>query len=155
RGGTESRAGVVGCAAAARAAAGEVEAAGPRMAVLVERLWQGLRARVPDVVRHGPPTGPRLPNTLSVRFPGCAGESLLVLLDLAGVAVSLGSACAAGSPEPSHVRRAMGLDDAAAPTGLPLSLGPGTTESEVDAVIDLLSRLVGDVRARARAGAAA
>ena len=155
RAGTENLAAVVGFAAAARTAAGEVEAAGPRMAVLVERLWEGLRAPVPDVVRHGPATGPRLPNTLSVRFPGCAGESLLVLLDLAGVAVALGSACAAGSPEPSHVLRAMGLDDEAARSGLRLSLGPGTTESEVDAVIDLLPRLVRDVRARAGAGAAA
>src|SRR5262249_59368110 len=79
RAGTENLAAVVGFAAAAQAAAGEVESAGPRMAVLVERLWQGLRARVPDVVRHGPATRPRLPHTLSVRLPGGAGESLPVL----------------------------------------------------------------------------
>jgi cysteine desulfurase len=155
RAGTENLAAAVGFAAAARAAAAEVEEAGARMAALTERLWQGIRARVPDVVRHGPASGPRLPNTLSIRVPGCAGESLLVLLDLAGVAVSLGSACAAGAAEPSHVLRAMGLDDEAARSGLRLSLGPATSEAEIDAVIDLLPRLVGEVRARGRSGAAA
>jgi cysteine desulfurase len=69
-----------------------------------------------------------------------------VLLDLAGVAASLGSACAAGSPEPSHVLRAMGLDVEAARGGLRLSLGPETTAAEIDAVVDLLPRLVGQVR---------
>ncbi len=155
RAGTENLPAAVGFAAAARAAAADVETAGSRMAALAERLWEGIRARVPDVVRHGPASGPRLPNTLSLRFPGCAGESLLVLLDLAGVAVSLGSACAAGSPEPSHVLRAMGLDDEAARSGLRVSLGPATSEGEIDAVIDLLPRLVRDIRQRARAGAAA
>ena len=133
----------------------EVEAAGARMAALTERLWDGLRARIPGVARHGATAGPRLPNTLNIRIPGCAGESLLVLLDLAGVAVSLGSACAAGAAEPSHVLRAMGLGDDAARSALRLSLGPATTEAEIDAVIDLLPRLVRDVRARGRAGAAA
>ena len=73
-------------------------------------------------------------------FPACAGESLLVLLDLGGVAVSLGSACAAGSAEPSHVLLAMGLDAERARSGLRLSVGPDTTAGEIDAVIDLLPR---------------
>jgi len=105
--------------------------------------------------RHGATAGPRLPNTLNIRIPGCAGESLLVLLDLAGVAVSLGSACAAGAAEPSHVLRAMGLGDEAARSAVRLSLGPTTTAEEIDAVVELLPRLVRDVRARGRAGAAA
>jgi cysteine desulfurase len=155
RAGTENLAAVVGFAAAARAAAQEVEEAGARMAALTERLWDGIRARIPDVVRHGATAGPRLPNTLNIRIPGCAGESLLVLLDLAGVAVSLGSACAAGAAEPSHVLRAMGLGDEAARSAVRLSLGPTTTDEEIDAVVDLLPRLVRDVRARGRAGAAA
>jgi cysteine desulfurase len=155
RAGTENLAAVVGFAAAARVAGAEVEAAGARMAALTERLWEGIRARVPDVVRHGPARGPRLPNTLNIGVPGCAGESLLVLLDLAGVAVSLGSACAAGAAEPSHVLRAMGLDDEAARSGVRLSLGPGISEAEIDVVIDLLPRLVREVRARGRSGAAA
>ena len=80
------------------------------MAALRDRLWHGLRARVPDVVRNGPATGRACRTRSTCGFPGCAGESLLVLLDLAGVAASLGSACAAGVAEPSHVLRAMGLD---------------------------------------------
>ena len=155
RAGTENLAAVVGFAAAARAAAAELEAAGARMAALTERLWDGIRARIPDVVRHGATAGSRLPNTLNIRIPGCAGESLLVLLDLAGVAVSLGSACAAGAAEPSHVLRAMGLGEEAARSAVRLSLGPATTEAEIDAVVDLLPRLVRDVRTRGRAGAAA
>jgi len=155
RAGTENLAAVVGFAAAARAAAQEVEEAGVRMGALTERLWDGIRVRIPDVVRHGATAGPRLPNTLNIRIPGCAGESLLVLLDLAGVAVSLGSACAAGAAEPSHVLRAMGLGDEAARSAVRLSLGPTTTAEEIDAVVELLPRLVRDVRARGRAGAAA
>jgi cysteine desulfurase len=147
RAGTEPVAAIAGFAAAARAAREELAVAASRMARLRDRLWHGLRARVPDVVRHGPVGDGCLPNTLNVRFPGCAGESLLVLLDLAGVAASLGSACAAGAPEPSHVLRAMGLDDEAARSGLRLSLGPGTTEAEVDTVVDLLPQLVRQVRA--------
>jgi len=154
RAGTENLAAIVGFAAAARAAAAEMEAAGARMAALTDRLWQGIRARVPDVIRHGPASGPRLPNTLNIGIPGCAGESLLVLLDLAGVAASLGSACAAGAAEPSHVLRAMGLGDEAARSGLRLSLGPGTSEAEIDVVIDLLPRLVREMRARGRGAAA-
>jgi cysteine desulfurase len=149
RAGTEPVAAIAGFGAAARAAQAGLEAAGVHMASLRDRLWQGLSTRIPGIVRHGPASGPLLPNTLNVRVPGCAGESLLVLLDLAGVAASLGSACAAGAPEPSHVLRAMGLDDEAARGGLRLSLGPDTTVDEVDAVIDLLPRLVQQVRAAA------
>jgi len=146
RAGTEPVAAIAGFAAAAAAATAEESRVGPRLAALRDRLWAGLRARVPDVLLHGPADGPRLPNTLNVGFPGCAGESLLVLLDLAGVAVSLGSACAAGSPEPSHVLRAMGLGPEAARGGLRLSLGPQSTTADVDAVIDLLPGLVAQVR---------
>ena len=151
RAGTEPVAAIAGFGAAAEAARAELEDAAAGMATLRDRLWEGLRARVPDLMRHGDAGGPCLPNTLNVRFAGCAGESLLVLLDLAGVAVSLGSACAAGAPEPSHVLRAMGLDAEAARSGLRLSLGPRTTAAEIDAVADLLPRLVRQVRAEAAA----
>jgi len=150
RAGTEPVAAIAGFGAAAGAAAADMPLAPARMAALLERLWQGLVAAVPDLVRNGPGPGAGLPNTLNVRAPGCAGESLLVLLDLAGVAASLGSACAAGAPEPSHVLRAMGLDDDAAQGSLRLSLGPDTTTSEVDAVVDLLPRLVQQVRGTSR-----
>lgn len=147
RAGTENVAGIVGFGAAATAAAADLDVAPARLGALTERLWAGLSAGVPDLRRHG--EGPRLPNTLNVGVPGCAGESLLVLLDLEGVAVSLGSACAAGAPEPSHVLVALGLDREAARGGLRFSLGPTTTADEIDAVIAAFPRLVAQVRRHA------
>src|SRR5262249_58335965 len=111
----------------------------------------GLGARLPDVVRNGPVTGPRLPNTLNLSIPGCTGESLMVLLDLAGIAVSVGSACAAGAAEPSHVLRAMGRDAEAARGGLRLSLGPATSAADGEHVLDVLPGLVAPVRGGAAA----
>jgi cysteine desulfurase len=147
RAGTENLAGIVGFGVAARMARArqvdEATAAGR----LVEQLWQGLRAALPDVVRNGPASAPRLPNTLNVSFPGASGESLLVLLDLAGIAVSVGSACAAGAAEPSHVLAAMGRDADAARGGLRLSVGPTTTAADVDRVLAVLPALVAQVRA--------
>jgi cysteine desulfurase len=151
RAGTENVAAIVGFGATARIARAEQAAAAATAAALVERLWTGLRARIPAVMRNGPASGPRLPNTLNVAFAGCAGESLLVLLDLAGVAVSLGSACAAGAAEPSHVLLAMGRSREAARSALRFSLGPGTTAADVDRVVELLPPLVVQVRAGAAA----
>jgi len=153
RAGSENVAGIAGFAAAARAARTELAEAPARMAARVEELWQAVRAAAPDAVRHGPAHGPRLPNTLNARIPGCAGESLLVLLDLAGVAVSLGSACAAGAAEPSHVLVAMGLDREQARGALRFSVGPATTAAEVDAVAGVLAGVVRQVRAGAAAAA--
>ncbi len=150
RAGTENVLGIVGFGGAARAAMAD-HTATSRMTALADRLWTGLRTQVPDVVRLGPVDGPRLPNTVNVRVPGCSGESLLMLLDLAGVAVSLGSACSAGAPEPSHVLMAMGLDRETARDGLRLSLGPDTTADEIDTVVGLLPALVRQVRGGAAA----
>jgi cysteine desulfurase len=151
RAGTENVAAIVGFGAAARALRPGVGAAAAAACTLTDRLWEGLLARIPGVVRNGPAAEPRLPNTLNVSFPGCAGESLVVLLDLAGVAVSAGSACAAGAVEPSHVLLAMGRDAAAARSGLRLSVGPATTAAEIDSVLDLLPPLVRQVRSGAAA----
>ena len=151
RAGTESVAGAVGFGVAAELARAELAANAAAAAGLVERLWTGLRARVPGVVLNGPADGPRLPNTLNVSFPGAAGESLLVLLDLAGVAVSLGSACAAGAAEPSHVLRAMGRDREAARSGVRFSVGPSTTAADIDRVLELLPALVAQARGEAAA----
>ena len=150
RAGTENVAGIVGFGVAARLARAELALAGAT-AALVDRLWAGIVATIPGAVRHGPRAGSRLPNTLNVRFDGCAGESLLVLLDLAGIAVSLGSACAAGSAEPSHVLLAMGLDREAARSAIRMSVGPSTTEADVDRTLAVLPRLVAQVRERAAA----
>jgi len=151
RAGTENVAGIVGFGVAARLARSELSDAAARMHALVDRLWTGLRARLPDVVRNGPVTGPRLPNTLNLSVPGCTGESLMVLLDLAGIAVSVGSACAAGAAEPSHVLRAMGRDAEAARGGLRVSLGPATSAADVERVLDVLPGLVAQVRGGAAA----
>lgn len=151
RAGTESVAAIVGFGVASRVARERLADEAAAAAALAERLWQGLRAGSAGITRNGPTTGPRLPNTLNVTFAGCTGESLLVLLDLAGVAVSVGSACAAGAAEPSHVLRAMGRSAEAARGGLRFSVGPGTTAADIDHVVAVLPALV----ARARAGAAA
>src|SRR5437879_5811356 len=143
--------GAVGFGPGAELARVELAANTAAAAGVVERLWTGLRARVPGLVRNGPAEGPRLPNTLNVSFPGCAGESLLVLLDLAGVAVSLGSACAAGAAEPSHVLLAMGRDRDQARSGVRLSVGPATTTADIDRVLELLPALVAQARGEAAA----
>lgn len=156
RAGTENVAGIAGFAAAADEARGELSTAPARMAALVEALWDAVRAAAPDAVRYGPAAGARLPNTLRVRVPGCAGESLLVLLDLAGVAVSLGSACTAGAAEPSHVLLAMGADAAAARDAVRFSVGPCTTMADIDAVAAVLVAAVRRVReGRAQEGTVA
>jgi cysteine desulfurase len=147
RAGTENVVGIAGFGAAARAARRELATMPGRVAALRDRLWQGIRDALPDAVLNGPADEPRLPNTLNVAIPGVAGESLLVLLDLAGIAASLGSACAAGAPAPSHVLRAMGRTEADARNGLRLSLGPTSTADEVACVLDVLPRLVAQIRA--------
>ncbi len=151
RAGTENLAGIVGFGAAARVARARLAGSAAAAEALVDRLWNGIRRALPEARRNGPATGPRLPNTLNVSFPGCAGESLLVLLDLAGIAASVGSACAAGAAEPSHVLRAIGRDAAAAREGLRLSVGPTTTAADVDHVLEMLPRLVAQVRTGAAA----
>jgi cysteine desulfurase len=149
RAGTENVAGIVGFGVAARVARATLDGSATVMAACTDRLWHGIKSV--GGVRNGPADGSRLPNTLNVSFPGCTGESLLVLLDLAGIAVSLGSACAAGAAEPSHVLRAMGRNAAEARAGLRFSVGPDTTVADIDRVLDVLPALVAQVRAGAAA----
>jgi cysteine desulfurase len=138
RPGTENVAGAVGFAAAlSERRADGVEA-------LRERLWQGM-ASVPGVRRHSPATG-CLANTLNIGFAGVRGEALVAALDLEGVAVSVGSACAAGSGEPSHVLLAIGRSEPEARGGVRFSLGPDTTAAEIDAAADALRRVVQRMR---------
>jgi cysteine desulfurase len=146
RAGTENVAAIVGFGMAAELARRELEANAAAATALIGRLWAGIATRLPGAVRNGPGDAPRLPNTLNVSFAGCTGESLLVLLDLAGVAVSLGSACAAGAAEPSHVLLAMGRDREAARSGVRFSVGPSTTTADVDRVLELLPALVAQAR---------
>ena len=151
RAGTENVAGLVGFGEAARLARLELAATAAYCATLVDRLAAGIRTRLPDARVNGPSGWPRLPNTLNVTVPGCSGESLVVLLDLAGIAVSAGSACAAGAAEPSHVLLAMGRDRETARSALRVSVGATTTVADVDRLLAVLP----EVAAQVRRGAAA
>jgi cysteine desulfurase len=144
RAGTENVAAIVGMGEAAERAKAALAACAPREAALRDSLEQQLLA-IPGVLRNG--EGPRVPNTTNVSFEGIEAESLLMALDLAGVAVSTGAACAAGAVEPSHVLRAMGLPMPRIEGSLRLSLGRSTTEDDVR---DALARIAEAV-ARQRA----
>ena len=92
---------------------------------------------MPAAVLHGDPVK-RVDNNAHFTFPGCEGDSLLFLLDVAGISVSTGSACRAGIPEPSHVLLAMGLDDVDARGALRITVGHSTTEADIDALLAAL-----------------
>ncbi len=106
----------------------------PQLADLRDRVIAGVRAAVPSAILRGDPVG-RLDSNAHFTFPGCEGDSLLFLLDAAGVSVSTGSACQAGIPEASHVLLAMGLSDTEARGALRITVGHTTTEADVDALL--------------------
>ncbi|GLK17486.1 cysteine desulfurase family protein [Herbiconiux flava] len=109
------------------------------LAALRDRLVAGIRSAVPEAVLRGDPSpAGRLPGNAHLTFPGCDGDSLLFLLDLAGFSVSTGSACQAGVPEISHVLLAMGIPSDEARGALRFTLGHGTTAEEVDALVAAL-----------------
>jgi cysteine desulfurase len=148
RPGTENVAAIAGMAAAAELALANVPEESARQARLRDRLWAGVRRAFPDAVLNGHPQL-RLGNTLNASFPDLDGEGLLIALDLAGVAVSSGSACMVGSVVPSHVLLAMGVNPEAASSTVRFSVGKQTTEAEID---DAIGRIVG-VLARLQAAA--
>lgn len=154
RSGTQNVAGAVAFAAAleaAGAAAPGAVAAAPRLARLTElrdRLIAGVRASVPDAVLRGSaPGADRLPGNAHFTFPGCQGDSLVFLLDAAGVSASVGSACQAGVAEISHVLLAMGVPEEEAIGSLRFTLGPETTEADIDALLAALPEAVSRARA--------
>jgi cysteine desulfurase len=118
----------------------------PDVAALRDRLVAGVLAAVPDAVLRGHPVE-RLSGNAHFTFPGCEGDSLLFLLDAAGISVSTGSACQAGVPEASHVLLAMGLDEPTARGALRFTLGHGSTEADVDALLAALPAAVERARA--------
>lgn len=134
RAGTENVAGIAGFGTAARIAQEKLDSfAG--LAGLRDDLEARLRAAAPDVVFHGI-DGERLPNTSCIGLPGMTAEVQVMQLDLAGVAVSSGSACSSGKVAPSHVLRAMGQGDAAAQSAIRVSLGWNSDDRDVDRFID-------------------
>lgn len=145
RGGTENTAGVVGFGVACALAESELDVRGARYAELRDRLWEALRAKVPDVRRNGAADAV-LPNTLNVELRGAAGEVLLQALDLEGVAASAGAACHSGAISPSHVLTAMGRTPEESRSTLRLSVGHGNDEAQIDRAAELLSKLVGPAR---------
>ena len=151
RAGTENVAGIVGLARALELSAAEMEEEAARLRVLRQRLTEGV-LRIPFVRENG--GGDRLPGIANFSFTAIEGEYIAMMLDQAGIAVSPGSACAAGSEEPSHVLTAIGLDRAAAKGGLRISLGYGNTEADVYAILQALSPAVEKLRAMSPAWAA-
>jgi len=105
-------------------------------------LIASLRRRLPNVKLNGH-EAKRLPNSVNVSLPGADAETLLLALDMAGVSASSGSACTAGSIEPSHVLRAMGLEEWRTQSALRLSLGRNTTEAEIGRVVEIVAGLAG------------
>jgi cysteine desulfurase len=141
RSGTVNVPGTVGLAAAAAAAVRDRVDASARLATLRSRLIEGVRAVAPDVIVNGHPDD-HLPGIAHLSFPGCEGDSLLMLLDARGIECSTGSACSAGVAQPSHVLIAMGAGADCARSSLRFSLGHTSTEADVDAVVDEIGPVV-------------
>jgi cysteine desulfurase len=131
-------------AVAARQAAQKLGAEAARLGALRDRLEQGILGAVTGTAVNG--VGLRVPNTTNISFDRIEAESLLIALDLEGIAVSTGSACSSGTLEPSHVLRAMGLPTHRTQNSLRFSLGLYSTDAEVDRVLDVLPRLVDKLR---------
>jgi len=146
RGGTENVAGIVGLAEALSLAVASLPEEAPRLAALRDRLQAAAEA-IPGSHVAGR-NAPRVCNTLNVAFEGCDGETLLVALDLAGVAVSTGSACSSGTLEPSPVLLSMGYPEALARAAIRFSLWRGTTDVQIDEICRVLPGLVERCRAR-------
>jgi cysteine desulfurase len=152
RSGTLDVPAVAGFAAAVEVAVKEQTDYAARLSALRHRLVEGVRRAAPDAVLNGPAVDSgvdrvRLPGNVHFSFPGCEGDSLLMLLDARGIECSTGSACSAGVPQPSHVLLAMGRDPDTARSSLRFSLGHTSTEADVDALAEALAPCVERARA--------
>ena len=145
RPGTENVAAAVGLARAAEITVEERERECGRLRTLRDSLESALLARIPDAVVHGR-SAPRAPHILNISVPGTDSESLLMALDLAGVAASSGSACQTGSVTPSYVLSAIGVSPDLASAAIRMSLGALTTEECVERVAELFPALIGKAR---------
>jgi cysteine desulfurase len=118
-----------------------------RLAGLRDELVARVRSVVPDVQLNGPVGTERLPGNAHLSFPGCEGDSLLMLLDASGIECSTGSACNAGVPQASHVLLAMGRDEATARGSLRFSLGHTSTSGDIDRLVEAIGPAVERARA--------
>ncbi len=145
RAGTYNNLGIIGFGKAAELALGDLPLFSGRVLGLREKLKSEIIARIPHVKINGHPTLV-LPNTLNVSFPGAEGEAILLSLDLEGIYVSTGSACASGSLEPSHVLLATGVGPELAHGSIRFSLGAYTTEEDVQRVVGVLPSIIARLR---------
>lgn len=145
RAGTENVPGIVGMGKAFEIARQSMEENRKKLVELRDRLQGELANRIGDTVVNGHPTD-RLPNTLNMCFRYVEGESMIMMLDMKGVAVSSGSACTSGSLDPSHVLLAIGLSHEIAHGSLRFSLGVGNTREDVDYVAEVLPEIVERLR---------
>ncbi|MEY3362120.1 MAG: hypothetical protein RL531_1839 [Actinomycetota bacterium] len=145
RAGTPDVVGALALALALEGTAAARPAEATRIAGLRDRLLEGLFAEIPDLVLHGA-SEHRVAGFAPIGLPGCDSESLLVLLDLAGVDASAGSSCASGATEPSHVLTAMGVDPGTAKGALRLTLGWSSSDRDVDRVLEVLPGIVRQLR---------
>jgi cysteine desulfurase len=152
RAGTENVAGVIGMSRALELAETERALENERITALRQRLIDGLLERVPGTALNGHPER-RLPNNVNVSFEGVEGETLLLNLDMNGIAGSSGSACTIGSTEPSHVLSALGLSKQLVNGSLRLTLGKSNDEAQVDRTIEVLQESVARLRRMATATA--
>ncbi len=156
RSGSPDAVALVGLAAAAEVVGDTIDARAAHLAVLRDQLVAGVRDVVPDVVLNGDPTpAGRLPGNAHFTFPGCEGDSLLMLLDARGIECATGSACTSGVAQPSHVLLAMGADPRSARGSLRLSLGHTSTAHDVAAFVEAIGPVVDRARAAGLAGVAA
>jgi cysteine desulfurase len=146
RAGTPNLLGAIAFGVAAQGAAAHLDEESARIASLAARLLECLCASIPNLRLNSATVG-KIPNTLNLTFPDVLGESMLIALDLEGVEVSMGSACAAGAVEPSHVLIAMGLSRDEARSSLRISLGWSTTADEIERAAEIIARVWRRVRA--------
>jgi cysteine desulfurase len=152
RAGTENVPALVGLGVAADVARKKMADEAPRLSALRDRLEAGVLSKVVGTQRNGA-AAPRVPNTTNISIDRVEAESMLIGLDLAGIAVSSGSACSSGTLEPSHVLKAMGLPHARTLGSIRFSLGAANTQADIDRVIEVLPTLVEKLRSLTTVGA--
>ncbi len=145
RPGTENLPGIVGLAKAVEIVTQDIDASNERMVALREKFEKGIAASVPHTKLNGH-RAKRVSSTSNISFEFVEGESLLLSLDMEGIAVSSGSACTSGSLDPSHVLTAMGVSPEVAQGSLRVSLGRNTTEEDIDYVLEVLPSIVERLR---------
>jgi cysteine desulfurase len=145
RPGTENIAGIVGFAKALEISDAKIYSETKRISVLKEKLKNGIVEKIPDVVINSPEKF-CMENVLNVSFNCIEGEALLLTLDMKGIAISTGSACASGSSEPSHVLSAIGLDAVKAQGAVRFSFGPNNSEEDIDYDLEILPETVKNLR---------